>query len=197
MGNAQKVNQKTKSWEEMTKAEKGRTIGCLGVIGIAILSLVIGFIVSTTKSNAEMEKLTIAGLEPTLSSLALKQMGFSRETNYGGEYGTSWTCTRIDYGITYVVDIYAPEQAEYAQSFRLNITVEPGIEDIQKGLWMMKQLAGVKYDTSDYTKAEKWVEENYNNDKATIVIGDAEFTIHAPSNYVRILNISKFQQSNE
>ena len=188
MGNTQKVNQKAKSWKEMTKKEKTNIVMVFVIIALIIFTIIISMIPSEVGNRTET---TISGFEPAPTYLALKQMGFSKETNYGGEYGTSWTCTRIDYGISYVVSMYAPSASSDVQSYRLNITVEPGIEDIQKGLWMMKELACVEYDTSNPESARIWVENNYNNDGASTIIGDAKYTIFAPSAIVRTLCIEK------
>ena len=185
-------NQKIKSWKEMTKVEKTRNVWCLTVIGLAIIIFVIYFISGIININSEDKKLTIAGLDPYLSYLALEQMEFTTKTNYDAEYGASWDCTRNDFGISYAVSFFAPSlSAKYVQSVRLTIMVEPGIENISKGLWMMKELSGVKYDTCNYQFASQWVEENYNNDGATTLIGDADYTINAPSAYVRMLTIQK------
>lgn len=184
MGNAQK----TKSWKEMTKKERTNLVMLFVIIVLIIFTIIISIVPSDVESRTEP---TISGFEPAPTYLALKQMGFSKDTNYGGEHGTSWTCTRIDYGINYVVSIYAPSASSDVQSYRLTITVEPGIEDIQKGMWMMKELACVKYDTANPESARTWVESNYNNDGATTTIGDAKYTIHAPSAIVRTLSIEK------
>ena len=54
-----------------------------------------------------------------------------------------------------------------------------------------KELAGVRYDTADPAAASAWVESNYDNDKASTIIGDAVFELSAPSEFARILIISK------
>lgn len=179
---------KTKSWSEMNKKEKIRTIFLGTIIGVFVGIILSSMFSDNTPSQNDN---SISGLDPQTSYLALKEMGFSKNTNYGDEYGISWDCTKYDYGISYIVNIYAQDASNDAQSFRLNIMVEPGIEDISKGLWMMKELSGVKYDTSNPSVARDWVEANYNNDGATITIGDAVYTINAPSDYVRMMTISK------
>ena len=179
---------KTKSWSEMNKKEKIRTI----ILG-TIIGVLFGIIISSLFSDntSSQKDNSISGLDPQLSSLALKEMGFSKKTNYGGEYGISWDCSRYDYGISYIVNIYALDASSDAQSFRLSIMVEPGIENISKGMWMMKELSGVKYDAANPSVARDWVDANYNNDGATITIGDAVYTINAPSDFVRIMTINK------
>lgn len=181
---------KVKSWSEMNKKERFNIIGITIIFCSLLLTLIVSFIPDENTGSSKNDY-AISGLNPYPSYLALEEMGFSKKTNYGGEYGISWDCTRYDYGISYSVNIYAKDASSDAQSFRLNIMVEPGIEDISKGLWMMKELSGVKYDTSNPSLARDWVEANYNNDGATITIGDAVYTINAPSDYVRMMTISK------
>ncbi len=52
-------------------------------------------------------------------------------------------------------------------------------------------LSSLPYDSSDPQKASAWIKDNYNNDKATTIIGDAKFTIYKPSISARILRIEK------
>ena len=179
--------QSQKKWNEMTKKEKVKNIGCLSIIAI----LVIAAISSLFPGGTGEDQYTIPGMEPAPTYLALEQMGFTTERNFGGEYGNVWNCTRQDFGISYKVEIYAPSASSDVQSFRLTIMVEPSIENIQKGKWMMKELAGVRYDTADPAAASAWVESNYDNDKASTIIGDAVFELSAPSEFARILIISK------
>ena len=172
----------------MTKKEKTNIILLCFTLSCFIFAIIVAAIPSETGQRTDP---TIQGFEPAPTYLALKEMGFHKETNYGGEYGTTWTCTRMDYGINYVVSIYAPSASSDVQNYRLTITIEPGIEDIQKGIWMMKELACVKYDTANPELTRSWVENNYNNDGATTIIGSAKYTILAPSEVTRILNIEK------
>lgn len=131
----------------------------------------------------------ISGLDPWISNKALEKYGFSTSKDLSTN-GCTWNAKRTDFGITYLTKIYSPKDADKASSFQLTIMVEPGVENISKGKWMMKELAGIKYDGSDAAKAYEWVENNYNNN-STIDIGGVRLSILAPSNFVRMLCINK------
>lgn len=156
-----------------------------------ILLLLVCFTPSDESQDSDSVSVPyIAGLDPWLSNRALQEYGFTTDKNLSSD-GCFWTAERKDFGITYTTVMFSPKDAEKASSFRLTIMVEPGIENISKGMWMMKELAGIKYDCSDNVLAAEWVDKNYNNNNASIDIGGVRFTISAPSDYARILNINK------
>lgn len=180
--------------ETLKVQQKAKKKGCLYYGVVTVLCIVVSIFIAAlivTQCEGDENKPVISGFDPYLSSLALKEIGFDRNTDYGGEFGDMITCTRHDYGIQYVVTMFMPYGYNEVQNFRASIMVEPGIENIQSGLFMIKFLAGAKYDTCDPVRAENWAQENYDNDGATITIGDARFTINAPSEYVRMLTIDK------
>ena len=75
--------QSQKKWNEMTKKEKAKNIGCLSIIAILVIAAISSLFPGETKE----EPYTIPGMEPAPTYLALEQMGFTTERNFGGEYG--------------------------------------------------------------------------------------------------------------
>lgn len=134
----------------------------------------------------------IDGFDPVDTYLNLKEWGFVVKSDYDTQSGKLWTCTRVDDGITHVVTMYSPDGGNKATSARMTVTVEPGYASLSQGRYFTEKFATIIYDLCDQTLARQFVSENYDRDKASIIIGDAEFTIYAPSNYVRILDINNY-----
>lgn len=155
-----------------------------------IAAIVVIFGTIATSEENDTSGTVIPGLNCYSAKEALKEMGFSTQRNTSEEMpGVLWTCNRRDADITYIVQIYAPEY-EDAESFRVSVMADG--ENIGKGLSMLKELAGVFYNTADYRQAATFVEENYNNEGATTVIGDAQFVISAPTPLARMLSVTKY-----
>jgi hypothetical protein len=55
----------------------------------------------------------------------------------------------------------------------------------------LKYISTVQYKGSDVNKVTQWVEDNFNNDKAYIIIGQAKFSIFAPTKFTRMVMIEK------
>ena len=101
-----------------------------------------------------------------------------------------WTCKAIENGIEVTVTIFSPKDTDKAQSVRATIMGD-AYGSVKNGKAVAGYIATIPYDSAERERARKFVEDNYNNDKASIVIGDAEFTIYAPSVMLRMLDINK------
>ena len=58
-------------------------------------------------------------------------------------------------------------------------------------------IATIPYDTADIEKAKQFIESNYDNDNSSIIIGDAKFTVYAPTQLARMIDIQKVAPQNE
>ena len=165
-------------------------------IGAAIALVVIVFgikLCSPTQGTYEegWQDIYIVGLDPENTWLNLKQWGFKVKMDFDNEWGNTWTCTREDLGITYTVVIYSPKHETKAQNITMTIQVEPGIVDISNGKQLAEKVATVPYDLANVELAKTFIQEHYNSKSATLIIGDAKFTIEAPSYTTRVLKIEK------
>jgi hypothetical protein len=55
-------------------------------------------------------------------------------------------------------------------------------------------ISSLPFDGNEPRKAAEWINENFYNNKKSIIISGVEFTIIAPTNFVRTLRISKVQK---
>jgi hypothetical protein len=172
--------------------------GCLFAFLIACVTLIIGIIAVciATDDSPKTNTQYIGGLNPVDVYLNLKERGFSVDTDYDVTNGTMWTCKYNAKGLDFTVTIFSPHDVDKAQSVRLNIMADP-YANLNAGKEIAAFVATIPYDSADRDKARQFVEDNYNKDKASIVIGDACFTMYAPSALVRMLDIQKFIPSEE
>lgn len=176
--------------------------GCFFTFLIVCVVLFIGIIAicfatrdsSVIKSDENAQY--IVGLNPVDVYLSLKERGFSVDTDYDITNGTMWTCKYNAKGLDFTVTIFSPHDVDKAQSVRLAIMADPHA-NLNAGKKIAAFVATAPYDSADRDKARQFVENNYNNDKASIIIGDACFTVYAPSAFVRMLDIQKFIPSEE
>lgn len=176
--------------------------GCLFAFLIACVATIIGIIViciatdDSPKTRIDETTQYIGGLNPVDVYLNLKERGFSVDTDSDVTNGTLWTCKYNAKGLDFNVTIFSPHDVDKAQSVRLTIMADP-YTNLNAGKEITAFVATIPYDSADRDKAHKFVEDNYDNDKASTIIGDACFTMYAPSALVRMLDIQKFIPSEE
>lgn len=186
---------KTKEDLEKLDPKQKKTFKMAGII-IAVLSIFL-LVKLCTPSEEVLEEgwqdTYIVGLDPENTWLNVKQWGFETKMNFDAEWGNSWTCIREDYGIKQTVVIFSPKAETKASSVTFTVQADLGT-DINEGRQFAEKIATVIYDSAEPSKAQQFVKDNYNTDNASIIIGDAQFTMRAPSAFVRILEIQKYKE---
>jgi len=167
--------------------------GCLiaFVIAAFALLLIVICIPSGDDKQTKIDETSqyITGLNPVDVYVNLQKWGFSVDKDYSTD-GNLWTCKYSAEGLDYTVTIYSPKAVDKVQSVRMSIMASP-YSSISNGLQLACYIATTPYNSADIEKAKQFVENNYNNDKSSIIIGDAEFTIHAPTQLARMIDIQK------
>lgn len=170
--------------------------GCLIAFVITAFALLILAIIIPSGNKTDETTLYISGLDPVTVYLNLQEKGFNVEKDYSSTDGNLWTCKYSAEGLDYIVTIYSPKAVDKAQSVRLSIITSP-YSSISNGKQVARYIATIPYDTADIEKAKQFVESNYDNDNSSIIIGDAKFTVHAPTQFVRMIDIQKVAPQNE
>jgi hypothetical protein len=132
----------------------------------------------------------ISGLTPADVYLSFENNGFKTEKKLDAEYGSRWISTQSVDGIDFEVVTFSTNATQVV-SVRATAMIDVTQKDISAALAFVKYAASLTYENANPQEASKWVTDNFNNDKAMIVIGDAKFTIFAPSKAVRSLLIEK------
>lgn len=168
------------------------------IIAIAVLTLPLYFSCTNSAENAtataepvKTEELStfINGLAPVDVYLNLEKTGFTTDKNLS-DAGNLWTCKLNEQNINYVVTTYSTNTTNVS-SVTATAMVEAGSKDIAATEQFFKFICSLPYDGSAPDQAAQWLSANFNNDKATTTIGDAKFTINAPSAAARTLSIEK------
>ena len=133
--------------------------------------------------------------DPTEYSLSCENMGFSVSDTFDEENGHLWTCTRSNIGINETVTILSKDM-ESTESVRITVQLESDKKP-EASLMVFKRMTTIPYEgNSDENcqRMQQWIEDNLNNDKASEIFdGGVQLTIYAPSDFVRMMDISKAQ----
>lgn len=132
----------------------------------------------------------INGLAPVDVYLNMEKQGFKTEKQLSGEYGNSWTSTKSYAGIDYRVETYS-SNINNVESVQGTAMIDVTQKEIIAAQQFFIFLSSLPYDNADPQKAGQWIKDNYNKDKATTTIGDAKFTMYAPSIALRMIRIEK------
>lgn len=182
-------------------ARKKTNIKILKVIGIVFGLFILLIMCSESTSNSSSTKAAsvkkvqkidkgIDGMSPVDIYLDLEKKGFKIDKKHDSEIGTFYYCDKNDFAITYNVTIFENiddkvEQIKISaaltgQENKKIIAVKP----------FLKYISTVPYDGSDTAKITKWVDDNFNKDGDSIVIGQAKFSIHG-GKFSKVIVIQK------
>lgn len=131
---------------------------------------------------------SIDGLVGSEVASAMEQKGFTVDKKQDvGVY--SATCKNSMDGVDYTVDVYGSAYNEI-ESVRATAVLSDGHTALET-LMVLRYVASLSYTGANADKAMQWVTDHYEENGATTTIGNAKFEIKAPSEVVRILNITK------
>lgn len=152
--------------------------------------------VGSTSSSASIQTSDttatyIPGLQPVDVYLNFEKQGFETKKSLGGDYGSSWVSTSSEIGIDYTVEVYSEKDITKVSSVKATALLNGSVEkDITAVKPFIKYASSLPYTNADPSKAAQWIEDNFNNDKASTVIGGVKFEIFSPTQLVRIMRIS-------
>jgi hypothetical protein len=179
--------------------------GCLPIVGLFVIFYAIGLTLNgTSEENTKehnIERISkstnennpskyITGLSPVDVYLNMEKQGFKTEKQLGGEYGNSWTSKHSSAGIDYTVDVFS-SNIDNVESVRATAIIDVVNKKIIATQQFFQFVSSLPYENAKPEEATKWVANNFNEDKASTIIGDVKFTIYAPSLAVRMLGMEK------
>lgn len=156
--------------------------GCLPILILFVLIVV--FSKKTTDSTTY-----INGLAPVDIYLNMEKQDFKTDKQIGGEYSNLWICTKQYGGIDYKVEVYS-SNTDNVESVRATAIID-ATKVIDAAKPFLQMVSTVPYKDAKPQEAANWINTYFNKDKADTTIGDAKFTILAPSASVRVLTIEK------
>lgn len=158
----------------------------------AIILFLIGAIASSNDNDSSetSDSNYINGLAPVDVYQNLENQGFTTDKQLGGEYGNTWTSTNAVDGIEYRVETFSSNHSN-VENVRATALIDLSRKKLIAAQQFFVFISSLPYDNADPIKAGQWVRDNYDNDNATTIIGDAKFTIYTPSEASRVLLIEK------
>jgi hypothetical protein len=156
----------------------------------AILFLILVVSCSNENTNSQNSTKFINGLAPVDVYLNMEKQGFVTDKKLGSELGNSWISSRNYAGIDYKVETFSTN-INTVERVRATAIVDVTQKEILATQQFFVFISSLQYENSDPNTAGQWVINNFDNDKASTVIGDAKFTMFAPSIGLRMLIIEK------
>jgi len=148
---------------------------------------------TTTETNSVANKTgnKIPELKPVDVYLNLEKQGFTTTKQFSSEYGNSWDCKNSSAGIDYIVNVFS-DDVNSVERVRATAMLN-GNENKQiiATKPFLKYVASVPFEGNDPAKFAEWLDKNFNKDKQSLTISDVKFTIYAPTNLLRMLDIEK------
>lgn len=132
----------------------------------------------------------LPGLAPVDVYLNMEKYGFETEIHLSEKSGNFWISTKNVPGIDYRVETYS-SNIDNVESVKATATIDMYHKNISTTQQFFILITSLPYHGADPQRAGNWIRDNFYNDKATIVIGDARFKIFAPTNAFRKVIIEK------
>lgn len=132
----------------------------------------------------------IQGLAPVDVYLNMEKQGFQTEKDFSSEHGNTWTSKATIDGISYQVSIYSMG-ADNVETVKATAMIDPTTNNIRETLKFICYVGSTPFTGAEPEKTIEWIKNNFNNDKASIVVNGVRFTIYSPTDMVRLLTIEK------
>jgi hypothetical protein len=131
----------------------------------------------------------IPGIKPYDIYGNFEKKGFTTDKQISAD-GSFFTNESNTGGILYNVGTSCLNSASEVSEVRLSATrVDPQFNKEIDMKAFLKFGCSIPYDNSDQEKVKQWIEENYFKDKSNIIISGVKFTLFAPTEFVRTIQI--------
>lgn len=130
----------------------------------------------------------ISEISPSDISKHLKSSGFSEKTNFDKDFGYLWEFSKKIEGVSHNVTLFS-DNKNNINSIRLNFIADNVDIPVGSSYKFSKELAKIVFKNNKSDDVIQWIWDNYNNDKAAVMVNNIEINIQAPSILVRSINI--------
>jgi hypothetical protein len=142
----------------------------------------------TSSQPVEAEGKHIPGILPYDVWGNFKDKGFVSEKSINTN-GSYWTNYLDENGIRYDVRTYCENGVNHVDNVRLSATINTADKNTDALKAFLKFGCSIPFDGNDPQKIADFIDNNYNNDKASIIISNVKFTIYAPTKFARMIEI--------
>ena len=131
----------------------------------------------SAKTSDVISAAGIPGMSPVDIYLDLEKKGYTIDKQYLPNEGTMYNCDLKEFAVTYSVRIFKNEK-DLVEEVKIaaSLTGQDN-KNISAVKPFIKYISTVPYEGSNTAKITQWIEDNFNKDGASIVIGKAKFTI--------------------
>lgn len=184
----------------INKKNRNKKMAVVSFIVIALLTIGLAYIVpeeNLSSDEVTNEPITeqssdnksyIHGMTPTEICNALKKEGFTIKEQGDDDYGYLWNCENNLNQINHVVTVFS-ENKDSLSSVRVSYTTDNVDVPVGSTYDFTARLFSLVLKNYECDNLNSWLFDNYNNDKASISIGNTEINIVAPSIMVRMITI--------
>jgi hypothetical protein len=144
--------------------------------------------VSKEETVTEEKPFFIPGLKPVDVYLNMENKGFNTKSSHT-DFGHSWKSKFSQSGIDYEVITYSSDD-DYVESVSATAIITPPKKAVATQHFL-EFVASIPYENAKPEEAAKWVANHFNNDGDSTVIAGVLYKVQAPTDYVRMLRISK------
>lgn len=182
---------------------KKTKIGCLALIVLMFVGMCTANSVednspTSDTSNSLMSEEDVPTnafnkITPSDIYLNYEEIGFETSDSYNPEAGYLWTSTRSNTGIKETVTVYS-RSTDYVENAQVTVQLDPMLKKPEAAYYSFRLMARIPFEGNSDEKSKElqhWIGNNINNDKAETTCGDVKFTIHAPTQWVRMLTVEK------
>lgn len=152
------------------------------IFSTLLIFLTVGF------PNLSFAQKTIKGIMPSDVYLNMEKQGFTTVKDFDS-LGNCWTNKKNYSGIDYQVLTFSSSGISGVDNVRATVLIDATQKKISATLPFFIFVSSLPYDGSNPQQAAKWIQSNFNKNKATTVIGGVKFTLLAPSTLIRIMII--------
>ena len=104
--------------------------------------------------------------------------------------GSFFHCDKEEAGIKYNVKIYCEKNVNDITTIRVTAyRSQANLNTVDDMKPFLKYGASIPYDGANIEKVKSFIDENYNNDKANVIISGVKFTIFCPTEFTRMIEI--------
>ena len=149
--------------------------------------LLIPLFASFVACGGTVNENAIQGASPVDITMNLENEGFENNKTHTAE-SISYQLKKVQMGSTLICDVFSsePNTIESIRATIMSDAVSGKITDFS----FLSYVGSIDYDSANREAAVEWIKRNKDIESDTI-IGDAKFSIIAPSDYVRTLNVEK------
>ena len=147
--------------------------------------------IDTEALNEDIGTNSISGIQPPDVYLNFDKIGYKTDRKISTD-GSFFYSTFSEHGINYSVTTYSDKDINLVNAIDLQATrMFPQMNKVTDMKPFLKYGCSIPYDGADVEKIKSFIDANYFNNKASIIISGVKFTIYVPTQFARLITIAE------